>query len=53
MTNEATDDDEKRQEMQVGRKRKPEPQRLRAGKAFHRQVQAGWNAKAEGDVEIE
>jgi hypothetical protein len=39
--------------MQVARKRKPEPQQLRAGKAFHRRVQADWSVHAEGDVAIE
>jgi hypothetical protein len=37
----------------VVRKRKPEPQRLRAGKAFHRRAQADWSVHAEGDVAIE
>ena len=30
-----------------------EPKRLREGKAFHRKVQAGWEAEAEGDVRTE
>ena len=31
----------------------PEPKRLREGKAFHKKVQAEWEANAEGKVEIE
>ena len=37
----------------MARKKKSEPQQLRAGKAFHRQVQADWKAQAQGDVETE
>ena len=44
---------EKRREIAVAGKSKPEPQRLRAGKDFHRQVQADWRATAQGDVKIE
>jgi hypothetical protein len=39
--------------MAVARKSKPEPQRLRAGKEFHRQVQADWRATAQGNIEVE
>lgn len=31
----------------------PEPKRLREGKAFHKKVQAEWEAYAEGEVQIE
>ena len=31
----------------------PEPRRLREGKAFHKKVQADWEADAEGDVRTE
>ncbi|UCE62086.1 MAG: hypothetical protein JSU63_10305 [Phycisphaerales bacterium] len=31
----------------------PEPKRLREGKAFHKKVQADWEADAEGNVEVE
>lgn len=31
----------------------PEPKRLREGKAFHKKVQAEWEADAEGEVQIE
>ena len=34
-------------------RKKPEPKRLRDGKAFHTKVQADWEANAEGDVETE
>lgn len=37
----------------MARKKKSEPQQLRASKAFHRQVQADWKAHAQGDVETE
>ncbi|MBU0637269.1 MAG: hypothetical protein KKB50_00235 [Planctomycetes bacterium] len=37
----------------MNRKKKSEPQQLRAGRAFHRQVQADWKTQAQGDVEIE
>jgi hypothetical protein len=43
----------KPRETVMAAKRKPEPKRLRAGKEFHRQVQADWHATAQGDVEIE
>ncbi len=33
--------------------KKPEPERLRAGKVYHKKVQADWKANAEGDVHIE
>ncbi len=36
----------------MGRK-KPEPKRLRNGKAFHKKVQADWEGEAEGDVQTE
>jgi len=37
----------------VARNKKPEPQQLRAGKAFHRHMQADWKTQAQGDVAIE
>lgn len=39
--------------MTVAKENRKEPQRLHAGKAFHRKVQADWMANAEGDVQIE
>jgi len=33
--------------------KKPEPKRLREGKAFHKKVQADWHARAQGDVRTE
>lgn len=33
--------------------KRPEPKRLREGKAFHEKVQADWHARAQGDVQTE
>lgn len=36
--------------MVSGSKRRPEPEQLKRGKAFHKRIQAEWEAGAEGDV---